>query len=161
MMNVLSLSMILIAAAAVAASVCADRAVTRRGLASARNRLIATAKDLVAILALVALALAAIPDSAIVYALGGGNAALSTLAGAGFGSVTIMPAVIAFPLASSLLSKGAGVMAVAAFITTLTMVGIATPPIEATYFGKRFTIIRNVASFGAACCIALFMGAVL
>ncbi len=160
-MNMLSLSMILIAAVAVVASLYKDRAVTARGLASARNRLFATAKDLVAILALVALALAAIPDSVIVSTLGGGNTALSTLAGAGFGSVTIMPAVIAFPLASSLLAKGADAMAVAAFITTLTMVGIATSPIEARYFGRRFTVVRNAASFVAACCIALVVGAVV
>ncbi|MDI6799402.1 MAG: hypothetical protein QMD53_01750 [Actinomycetota bacterium] len=49
----------------------------------------------------------------------------------------------------------------AALITTLTMVGFATIPIETSHFGKRFTILRNLMSFAAAMIIALMMGAIL
>jgi len=46
------------------------------------------------------------------------------------GSILHIPALISFPLAASLLKSGASVTAVAAFITTLTMIGMVTLPLE-------------------------------
>ena len=46
-------------------------------------------------------------------------------------------------LAGSLVQKGAHLIAVAAFLTTLTMVGLVTMPIEIEHFDKKFAIIRN------------------
>jgi len=74
------------------------------------------------------------------------------------GSITLMPAFVAFPLAGSLLKAGASVTAVACFITTLMMVGIITAPAEIKYFGKPFTLSRNVLGFGFALVIGLLMG---
>ncbi|MDZ7837084.1 MAG: permease [Actinomycetota bacterium] len=53
------------------------------------------------------------------------------------GSVLFIPALISFPLAASLLDGGASVMSVAAFITTLTMVGITTLPLELRELERR------------------------
>lgn len=44
--------------------------------------------------------------------------------------------------------RGAGYMQIAAFISTLMMVGIVTMPVEISYFGKKATIVRNVTAFG-------------
>ncbi|NLX74993.1 MAG: permease, partial [Synergistaceae bacterium] len=45
-----------------------------------------------------------------------------------------------------------------AFLTTLTMVGIVTFPLEKKEFGTKFTAIRNGFSFIFAIIIALIMG---
>lgn len=80
---------------------------------------------------------------------------------AGLGSVLFIPALISFPLAASLIDGGASIMSVAAFITTLTMVGIVTLPVELREMGKKITILRNVFSFIFAIIIAVIIGAVL
>lgn len=77
------------------------------------------------------------------------------------GSVLFIPAIISFPLAASLLDGGASVMSVAAFITTLTMVGVVTLPVELREMGKKITILRNVFSFIFAVIIAVIMGVIL
>jgi uncharacterized membrane protein YraQ (UPF0718 family) len=46
------------------------------------------------------------------------------------GSITLMPAFIAFPIAAMLLKNGAGLAQIAVFVSTLMMVGIVTLPLE-------------------------------
>ena len=77
------------------------------------------------------------------------------------GAIVTIPGPIAFPLAGSLYSLGASKAMLASFITTLTMVGFVTAPLEISFFGKRFTIMRQSLSFIAAIIIGLIMGAVL
>ena len=113
------------------------------------------------LMALVALFLSWVPSSLIKSLLGNPKEILSILFGAGIGTITIIPAFVAFPLAGSLLKGGSSLVAIAAFITTLTMVGFATMPIEIKYFGKKFTFIRNGISIIAAILIALGMGVLL
>ncbi|GAB6171791.1 permease [Paradesulfitobacterium aromaticivorans] len=85
----------------------------------------------------------------------------STSLAALIGSITLIPAFIAFPLAASLLREGAGVMPIAAFVTTLTMVGIITAPMEISIFGHRYTLLRNALSFATAIVIAYIMALIL
>jgi len=49
-------------------------------------------------------------------------------------------------------------MVLAAFTTTLMMVGVLTAPIEKAYFGMRVTILRNVISFFIALIVAVVIG---
>ena len=77
------------------------------------------------------------------------------------GAFISMPAPIAFPLAGSLLTMGAAPASLAAFITTLTMVGVVSAPIEISYFGLRFTLLRQTLSLTAAIIIGLLMGVFL
>ncbi|AEH44752.1 hypothetical protein Thein_0875 [Thermodesulfatator indicus DSM 15286] len=77
------------------------------------------------------------------------------------GTILYIPALISFPLAASLLKGGASVTAVAAFITTLTMVGIVTLPLEIKELGKKIALLRNGISFIFAIIIALIIGALL
>lgn len=110
------------------------------------------------ILLIISVLLAIINKDLIAATLGNENALISTGIGALLGSITIIPGVMAFPLSKELLVSGASSVALAAFITTLTMVGFATSPIEKKFFGLRFTVIRNVLSFAFAIIIALIMG---
>lgn len=77
------------------------------------------------------------------------------------GALLHIPALISFPLAASLLESGASITAVAVFITTLTMIGIVTLPLEIKELGKRMALLRNGISFIIAIIIALIMGSIL
>jgi len=77
------------------------------------------------------------------------------------GSILHMPALISFPLAASLLKSGASITSVTAFITTLTMIGTITLPLEIRELGKKIALLRNGISFIIAIIIALIMGAIL
>jgi uncharacterized membrane protein YraQ (UPF0718 family) len=77
------------------------------------------------------------------------------------GSVTLIPGFIVFPLAASLLEKGAGVAQIAVFISTLMMVGIVTAPLEIEYFGRKETLLRNAFSFVFSFVVAGVIGMVI
>ncbi len=83
--------------------------------------------------------------------------ALASIAGA----ILMIPSLIAFPLTASLVDSGASISVAAAFITTLTMIGFVTLPVEIKEMGKRLTLLRNGISFIIAVGIALIMGVVL
>lgn len=99
-----------------------------------------------------------VPNEIIARYLGESSSYLGILIAGLFGSITMMPGFIAYPLAGVFLDQGVSYMVIAAFVTTLMMVGVATYPVEKQYFGKRSTIIRNVTAFGIAMVIALSMG---
>lgn len=138
-----------------------DKKKSKESLVMAKKLFQSTFIEVFALMALVALFLSWVPSSVIKNLLGNSNETLSVLFGAGIGTITIMPAFVAFPLAGSLFKSGASLVAIAAFISTLTMVGFATMPIEIRYFGKKFTFARNLVSILAALVIALGMGVIL
>lgn len=129
---------------------------------SSMKNAVKTAKGMVpevgGILLIVSVLLAVINKDLIAATLGNDNVLISTGIGALIGSITIIPGVMAFPLSKELLAAGASSVALASFITTLTMVGLATSPIEKKFFGVKFTVLRNVFSFLFAIIIALIMG---
>ncbi len=77
------------------------------------------------------------------------------------GALMHIPALLSFPLASSILESGASVTAVAAFITTLTMIGMITLPLEIKELGRNIALLRNGLSFIIAIAIAFIMGMIL
>ena len=52
-------------------------------------------------------------------------------------------------------------MQMAAFISTLMMVGVLTAPMEIKFFGRKVTILRNVAAFAFSFLVAAIIGMVL
>ena len=77
------------------------------------------------------------------------------------GSILHIPSLISFPLVASLIESGASIVVAVAFITTLTMVGFVTLPLEIKVLGKKLAILRNLFSFIIALIIAVIMGAIL
>ena len=75
-----------------------------------------------------------------------------------FGSITMMPGFIAFPLGGILVQNGVLYMIISAFTTTLMMVGIITLPVEKKYFGTKVAVIRNIISFFIAVIISIITG---
>ena len=117
--------------------------------------------DIVAIIFLIGLVLTFIPPETIKSVLGSANTLMSTVVSALVGSITLIPAFVAFPLVGSLVDAGASIIPGVAFLTTLTMVGVVTFPLEKKEFGAKFALTRNVLSFGFAIIIALTMGVIL
>lgn len=89
------------------------------------------------------------------------NVLVATISAALLGTVTLVPAFIAFPLVGTLIKGGVGIIPAVSFLTTLTMVGVVTFPMEIKAFGKKFTFIRNGLSFLFAIIIALAMGVII
>lgn len=114
--------------------------------------------EIIGILFLIGLILTFIPPDTIRHYMGQSNVLISTILSAFVGSITLIPAFVAFPLVGSLRDAGANMVPLVAFLTTLTMVGVVTFPLEKREFGSKFTIARNSLSFLFAVIIALLMG---
>jgi len=117
--------------------------------------------QILGILLLIGLILTFVPPEAIKGILGSTGLFTSTILSATIGSITLIPAFVAFPLVGSLVNVGASIVPGVAFLTTLTMVGVVTFPLEKQEFGVKFTISRNILSFIFAVLIALIMGVFL
>lgn len=109
-------------------------------------------------LILVSIVLFLVPDKVISNYLGNNNKFIGVLSASFFGSITLMPGFIVFPLCGILLKKGVLYMVLSAFTTTLMMVGVLSYPIEKEYFGAKLTIIRNIISFLIALAVAIMTG---
>ena len=156
----MALAFYALAALGLALSWRAHPARTRQALAIARRSLVGLAPRILGMVALVGAALALIPPGQLrrLFAVQGlGGYALVALVG----SIVTMPGPVAFPLIGSLARLGAAPAALATFVTTLTMVGMVTAPVEIAHFGRRFTLIRQGLSFAAAIVIGLLMGVFL
>ena len=102
-----------------------------------------------------------VPNETIVRYLGKGTGFGGILVASLVGSVALIPGFVSYPLAAILLQQGASYSVVAAFVTTLMMVGVITLPLEINFFGKRVAIIRNAFSFVGAIIIALLIGVLM
>jgi len=151
------------AAAALAFAFCffKDRGKTASSLRVSLKFLRSMALPTLLIIWTIGFVLALLPTEVISRTIGREAGFMGVALAAVVGSIVLIQAFIAFPLAGSLLREGANVSAVAAFVTTLVMVGIVTLPLEAKCFGKKFAFWRNFLSFLFALMIALIMGAVL
>lgn len=116
---------------------------------------------LIVIIVLIGLIFGFIPPELIESYLGSNDSILQVVAAAIFGAITLIPSLVALPLAGSLVEAGASYTPIAAFITTLTMVGIVTLPIELKELGKKITILRNVFAFIFAIVISLIIGVLM
>ncbi len=145
-------------ALALICSFLADRAKTYKALKITVKRFGKILPAFAAMLVLVSIVLGIIPNELIVRYLGRSNMLTGTLAASFFGSITLMPGFIAYPLCGILLQKGVSYTVISAFTTTLMMVGFVTFPIEKKYFGTKVTVIRNVLSFFIALTVAVATG---
>ena len=143
---------------AVLISLIANRDKTLKALKVAAKSFIRILPAFLIMLILVSIVLFLVPDRLISEYLGESNKLTGVLLASFLGSITLMPAFIAFPLCGILLKKGVLYMVLSAFTTTLMMVGILTYPIEKEYFGIKVTIVRNVISLFIALIVAVMTG---
>lgn len=138
-----------------------DRAKTKMALKKAWKAFENILPQFLSILILIGLALAILSPETISKLMGTSSGIWGVLAAALIGSITLVPGFVAFPLAAALLKSGAGYTQIAAFVSTLMMVGIVTMPLEMKTFGKRATIVRNVSAFVFSLIAAFVIGVVL
>lgn len=138
-----------------------DKAKTKQALKMAFGMGKGMAGSIVSIVFLIGLILTILPPQEIALYIGRQAILIATVASAAFGTITLVPAFIAFPLVGTLVKSGVSVVPAAAFLTTLTMVGIVTFPLEKREFGIKFALARNLLSFVFAIVIALILGVVI
>lgn len=160
-MDVFTISFWIITLIWFAFSIIKDKKKTLNAVKMSGGMMKGIASEIVAILFLIGIILTFIPPDTIKQYMGESNTLLSTIVFALAGCITLIPAFVAFPLVGSLLNAGACIIPVVAFLTTLTMVGVVTLPLEKKEFGIKFTVIRNSLSFVFAIVIALLMGVIV
>lgn len=151
----------LVALACLAFALTRDRGKMRKSLSIALKTFLRILPMMVIIIMLIGLLQAFISQESIGSFIGQQGGLFGIITTAVVGSILFIPSIISFPLAGSLLDSGASVSSIAAFVTTLTMVGFITLPLEIRELGKKMALLRNGLSFVIALVIAMIMGVIL
>lgn len=109
------------------------------------------------IILVVGLTLAILNPEAISKIIGENSGIKGIALSAILGSIAMMPTFVAFSTGDMLLKSGAGMAQVTALISTLTLIGVITIPLESKYIGKRATFYRNVFAFIFSFIVAFFV----
>lgn len=144
-----------------AVSLAKDKVKTKQALRMALGMGKGVVVSILSIIFAIGLILTLLPPTEIAAFVSKQSVLLATIVAALFGTITLIPAFIAFPLVGKLVNAGVSIVPSVAFLTTLTMVGIVTFPLEKKAFGVKFTTIRNGLSFLFAIVIALVMGVMI
>ena len=160
-MDIFTIAFWIIAIVLTVISLIKDKKKTFAAMKKSKSMMGGMIGEIVAIIFLIGLVLTFIPPETIKTVLGSSNTIVSTFISAAVGSITLIPAFVAFPLVGSLVDAGASIVPAVAFLTTLTMVGVVTFPLEKKEFGTKFAVTRNLFSFAFAIVIALVMGVII
>lgn len=135
----------------------ADKQKTLKGLKKGALQFLKLLPTLLSVIILVSVAMFFIPKETLLHYFGEQAGALGYLSAILFGSVSLIPGLVSYPMAGMLVKSGVGYGIIALFITTLKMVGIVTLPLEAKYFGLKVAIFRNGLSLLGALVIGWLM----
>lgn len=141
-----------------AVSFAKDRIKTKMALKKAWKSVERILPQLLGIVFVVGIILALFDAQTISTLIGSESGVFGVLISAIVGAITLIPGFVAFPTAARLLENGAGYMQVAAFVSSLMMVGVATAPVEMKCFGKKLTLIRNIMAFIFSLLVAFIIG---
>ncbi|MBT3378724.1 MAG: hypothetical protein HN742_21430 [Lentisphaerae bacterium] len=131
---------------------------TGRALDVALRRFLRILPTFVVVMVLVAVVLHLVPDHLVMRVLARESKWAAMVSAIGFGSVSVIPGFIAFPLCGLLRDRGALYMVISAFSTTLMMVGVVTFPMEKVYLGARLAFWRNATALVIAIVVAVATG---
>ncbi|MFP4456949.1 MAG: hypothetical protein ACLFPS_04755 [Clostridia bacterium] len=137
-----------------------DKDKTIKGVKIGLKKLKKILPQFLLMLILISIVLYLLPGEVISKYLGGNHLIINTVVAAFLGSITMMPGFIAFPLCGILLTQGVSYMVLAAFSTTLMVVGFVTFPIEKQYYGISLSIKRNLFCFMIGIIVAIAVGLV-
>jgi uncharacterized membrane protein YraQ (UPF0718 family) len=138
-----------------------DRQKTKKSLMKALKSFENILPQMLGMISSIGIILAFLSPEVISKIIGGSSNWYGVIIAAIIGSITLIPAFVAFPLAAILLHNGAGYMQLSAFVSTLTMVGVLTFPLEVKFFGKKFTILRNSLAFVLSFVVAFVISKVV
>ena len=159
--NLFTYSLYGVTAVLLAISYVKDRNKTMLSLKRAWKMFLNVLPQFISILFLAGLLVAAVSPETIQCIIGAQSGFRGMLTAALLGAVTLVPVLVAFPVAARLLQNGAGVTQTAGFISTLTMVGFVTLPMEIKYLGKKAAVLRNALAFLFSFAAAFLIGALL
>lgn len=160
-MDIFTIAMWLATAGFLLFSLIRDRGKTKRAMKLAFGMGKGILGSMLSVIFLIGLIWTFLPPEKIAGFVEKQSVAAATVAAALVGTVTLIPAIIAFPLVGTLVHAGVSIVPAVAFLTTLTMVGVVTFPLEKREFGRRFAAARNGLSFLFALAIAFVMGVIL
>ncbi|MBB6216307.1 uncharacterized membrane protein YraQ (UPF0718 family) [Anaerosolibacter carboniphilus] len=138
-----------------------DKKKTKQALMKAWKTFENILPELLGIIMLVGLVLAIVNPEVVSKVIGSESGWFGVILSAVIGAITLIPGFVAFPTAALLLQNGAGYMQIAAFVSTLMMVGVITAPVEMKYFGKKLTVLRNTIAFVFSFVVAYIIGRVV
>jgi uncharacterized membrane protein YraQ (UPF0718 family) len=138
-----------------------DKAKTVQALRKAWKSFEGILPQFLGIIVLIGILLAVFDPKAIQALIGSSSGWWGTLLASAIGSITLIPGIIAFPTAAMLLKGGAGYMQIAAFISTLMMVGVITLPAEISTFNGKVALLRNGLAYLFSLVVALIVGIVM
>jgi len=147
-----------VVAALSAFSIYKDRAKTRKALMKGLKAFEGILPEFLVVVMIVAVVLSVFDPPRISRLIGSGSGWVGIMVASLVGAITLIPGFVAFPAAAELLRNGAGVTQIAAFVSSLMMVGVVTLPLEIRYFGKKAAIGRNTLAFAFSIVAALFVG---
>ena len=130
--------------ALLAVSAARDREKAKRAILKGAKAFESILPQLVTVLLAVAAVLAVFNPEIVSRVIGERSGFFGILAASVVGGIALIPGFGAFPAAAELLRSGAGTMQIAAFVSSLMMVGVVTLPMEIRYFGRRAAIARNL-----------------
>ena len=160
-MNITAIFINIIALSCLIFAFIKDRTKTKQALTVALRSSFRIFPIVLIIIILIGLLLGFVPQSQIAKIVGDQAGFRGVLIVALLGMFLHIPSLISFPLAASLLKSGASVTSVAVFITTLTMIGMITLPLEIKELGKKMALLRNGISFVIAIIIGIIIGTIL
>ena len=146
-----------IAVVLLAVSAARDREKTKRAILKGAKAFESILPQLVTVLLAVAAVLAVFNPDMVSRVIGEQAGVFGVLAASVVGAIALIPGFVAFPAAAELLTSGAGTMQIAAFVSSLMMVGVVTLPMEIRYFGRRAAIARNSLAFAFSFLAAAFV----
>jgi uncharacterized membrane protein YraQ (UPF0718 family) len=138
-----------------------DKGKTKKALKTAWKSFENILPQCLSVLIVVSFFLTILTPEQISKILGAESGVLGMAIGATIGSITLMPPYVALPLVASLLKSGAVYSQITIFLSTLTMVGIITLPVEIRYLGKKTAIKRNVSALVFSIIVSLIIGVVM
>ena len=98
------------------------------------------------VMALFSLAIAFLPPELLNSYIGKESGLKGVFIALGFGSISVMPGFVAFPLAATLKMQGVPYYILGAFTISLMTVGFVTFPLEKKFLGPKVAIVRNILS---------------
>ena len=137
-----------------------DKEKTKRALINGIKSFENIMPQFLSILVIIGIGLTILKPETISKLIGNESGILGVVLSSLVGSVIMMPTFVAFSTGNTLIQNGAGYAQVSALITTLTMVGVLTFPLEAKYIGKRGAFYRNFLAFLFSFVVAFFIGGV-
>jgi uncharacterized membrane protein YraQ (UPF0718 family) len=151
------IALYIVAVIAIIISFIVDKGKTVKGLKMGMKKFLNILPNYLMILIIIAFVLL-ISEEFIIDYLTQNTVLIGMISALIIGSITMMPGFIAYPLAGILVDKGVPYMVVAAFVSSLMLVGVVTYTVEKEYMGVKATIYRNIGAFFVAGMIAIITG---